>query len=76
MPLEKRERGRQTEKTNDSLISILTYPSVFIVNITVHVRTIIECPISPSNWSSASLVHEMPVKTGIGAVLRAFVLQK
>ena len=56
------------------LIAFGAYPSSLIIFCTINIRTVIKCTILFSNWSSPSLVHEMPVKAREWSVLCTFVL--
>lgn len=56
------------------LIAIWTQSCVLIICGTVHIRTIVERPISSSHWSSSPLVHKVPVETAIRTVLCTLML--
>lgn len=59
-----------------SLVSIRTDACSFVVFGAVHVGAVVKRPVSPPDRSAPPLVQEMPVETGKGSVLCAFVLQE
>ena len=67
---------RLTECKIYLLVSIGTDTICLVIFRTVNIRTVIKCPVSFPNGSTPSLIHEMPVETSEGSVLRTFVLQK
>ena len=71
-----RHSTTHTLSHRDSLISVGTDSSIFIVQCAVDVGTVVEGPVSPFDWSSSSLVHEVPVEAGERSVLVALVLQE
>ena len=59
-----------------SLISIGTYARILVIQVTVGVRAVIKGTISFLYGSTPPLVHEVPVETGEGPMLVAFVLNE
>ena len=59
-----------------SLISIRAYACVLIIQSTVDIGAVVEHAISPLDWPSPALVHEVPVEACERSVLVTLVLQK
>ena len=59
-----------------SLVSIRAYACVLIIQGTVDIRAVVEHAISPLDWPSPALVHEVPVEACEWSVLVALVLEK
>ena len=60
----------------DLLVSFTAKARGFVVFGTIDISTVIESTITPSNWSTASLVLKMPMKTGERSMLLTLMLQK
>lgn len=59
-----------------SLISIRAVARPLVVFGAVHIWAVVEGAVAPADGSAAALVEEVPVETGKGPVLSAFVLHK
>ena len=60
----------------DLLVSFTAKARGFVIFGTIDISTVIESTIAPSNWSTASLVLKMPMKTGERSMLLTLMLQK
>jgi len=59
-----------------ALVSFTAKARGFVIFGTIDISTVIESTITPSNWSTASLVLKMPMKTGERSMLLTLMLQK